>query len=113
MLYFFLAINEKKLEIYMKRYKGIKDFVWRVLSKLLHFDNCEKAFVTKHGPNIHVNYYTGKRPYPCRIDGCKKAFPDPNSRLYHERKVNYFKKDDDDDDDNNNRNDQQKSIMVS
>jgi hypothetical protein len=47
------------------------------------------------------------------MDGCNKAFPDPNSRICHdlgknqimipcanhERKINYFKKDDDDDND--------------
>jgi hypothetical protein len=47
----------------MKRHKGIKDFVWRA-SKLLHFDNSEKEFVTKNELNIHLNYHTRKRPYP-------------------------------------------------
>jgi hypothetical protein len=65
----------------------------------LHFDNCRKAFVTKHFLNIHLNYHTGKKPYACRIDGCKKAFPDSNSRFCHEKKVNHFKKNDDNDDD--------------
>jgi hypothetical protein len=116
--------TEKKMEIHVKRHILIKDFAWRVLSKLLHFDNCKMAFVTKHELNIHLNYNTGKRPYACRIDGCKKAFPDPNIRQSHdcrrqtcfglrpnhERKVNHFKKDDDN---NNNSNDQQKSIMGS
>jgi hypothetical protein len=55
----------------------IKDFV-------CHFDNCEKAFVAEHELNVYLNYDTGKRPYHCRIDGCKKAFPDPNSRLCHD-----------------------------
>jgi uncharacterized Zn-finger protein len=60
--------------------------------KLLHFDNCEKAFVTKYELNMPLNYHDGKRPYACRIHGCKKAFPNPNSRQIHEKKVDQFKK---------------------
>jgi hypothetical protein len=45
-------------------------------NKLLHFDDYEKTFVTKQGLKIHLKYHTGKRPYPCRIDNCKKVFPD-------------------------------------
>jgi hypothetical protein len=57
-------------------------------SKFIHFDDYEKAFVIKQELRIHLNYHIGKRPHPCRIDNCKKAFPDPNSRQSHERKVN-------------------------
>jgi hypothetical protein len=50
----------------------------------LHFNNCGEAFIKKHELDIYLNYHTGKRLYTCRIDGWKKTFPDPNSRLCHD-----------------------------
>lgn len=52
-----------RLTIHKKRHAGIKDFVC---------PHCGMRKTTRHELNIHINFHTFERKYPCRI--CSKVF---------------------------------------